>query len=93
MRGQYRKALGKELPWLGCRLALALFLPYAPCAGPCAEEMGCHGTQYGQPGLELVTELEGEAGAEPLPWGGGGKWHQELGWVDAYPFAGGFAAG
>ncbi|XP_074450796.1 tRNA endonuclease ANKZF1 isoform X3 [Larus michahellis] len=46
--------------------------------GPCAEEMGCHGTQYGQPGLELVTELEGEAGAEPLPWGGGGDPQTQL---------------
>ncbi|XP_074001363.1 tRNA endonuclease ANKZF1 [Numenius arquata] len=39
--------------------------------GPCAEETGCHGTQYGQPGLELAMELQGEAGAEPLPWDDG----------------------
>ncbi|XP_061226230.1 tRNA endonuclease ANKZF1 isoform X4 [Neopsephotus bourkii] len=38
--------------------------------GPCAEEMGCHGTQCRQPGLELMTERQGEA--EPLPWGNGG---------------------
>ncbi|XP_061226229.1 tRNA endonuclease ANKZF1 isoform X3 [Neopsephotus bourkii] len=37
---------------------------------PCAEEMGCHGTQCRQPGLELMTERQGEA--EPLPWGNGG---------------------
>ncbi|XP_026707884.1 ankyrin repeat and zinc finger domain-containing protein 1 isoform X2 [Athene cunicularia] len=36
--------------------------------GPRAEETGCYGTQCGQPDLELVTELQGEAGAEPLPW-------------------------
>ena len=48
--------------------------PCAPCAGPRAEETGCHGTQCGRPGVELVTELQGEAGAEPLPWGDGGKW-------------------
>ncbi|XP_074685009.1 tRNA endonuclease ANKZF1 isoform X3 [Strix aluco] len=33
--------------------------------GPRAEETGCRGT------LELVTELQGEAGAEPLPWSDG----------------------
>lgn len=59
--------------------------PFAPCAGPCAEETGCRGTQCGQPGLELVTELQGEAGAEPLSWGNGGKWGQELGRVGACP--------
>ncbi|KAM6348153.1 tRNA endonuclease ANKZF1 [Alca torda] len=46
--------------------------------GPCAEETGCRGTQYGQPGLELVTEMEGEAGAEPLPWGDGGDPQTQL---------------
>ncbi|XP_010190828.1 PREDICTED: ankyrin repeat and zinc finger domain-containing protein 1, partial [Mesitornis unicolor] len=40
--------------------------------GPHAEDSGCRGTQCGQPSLELVTELQGEAGAEPLPWGDGG---------------------
>lgn len=33
-----------------------------------AEETGCCGTQGGQPSLELVTELQGKPGAEPLPW-------------------------
>ncbi|KAM6129581.1 tRNA endonuclease ANKZF1 [Pterocles gutturalis] len=37
--------------------------------GPRDEDMGCHGTQHGQPSLELVTELQGEAGTDPLPWG------------------------
>ncbi|PKU48411.1 hypothetical protein llap_1319 [Limosa lapponica baueri] len=46
--------------------------------GPCAGETGCHGTQYGQPGLELATELQGEAGAEPLPWGDGGDPQTQL---------------
>ncbi|KAM9548417.1 tRNA endonuclease ANKZF1 isoform 2-T2 [Guaruba guarouba] len=44
--------------------------------GLCAEEMGCHGTQCGYPGLELVTELEGEA--EPFPWGNGGDPQTQL---------------
>ncbi|KAM6131832.1 tRNA endonuclease ANKZF1 isoform 2-T2 [Phoenicopterus ruber ruber] len=46
--------------------------------GPRAEEMGCSGTRCGQPGLELVTELQGEAGAEPLPWGDGGDPQTQL---------------
>ncbi|KFZ67158.1 Ankyrin repeat and zinc finger domain-containing protein 1, partial [Podiceps cristatus] len=46
--------------------------------GPRAEETGCCGTQCGQPGLELVTELQGEAGAEPLPWGDGGDPQTQL---------------
>ncbi|XP_014809566.1 PREDICTED: ankyrin repeat and zinc finger domain-containing protein 1 isoform X2 [Calidris pugnax] len=46
--------------------------------GPCAEETGCHGTQSGQPGLGLATELQGEAGAEPLPWGDGGHPQTQL---------------
>lgn len=33
-----------------------------------AKETGCCGTQGGQPSLELVTELQGKPGAEPLPW-------------------------
>lgn len=57
----------------------------SPCAGPRAEETGCPDTQCRQPSLELVTELQGEAGAEPLPWGDGGKWRWELGLVDACP--------
>ncbi|XP_047935607.2 tRNA endonuclease ANKZF1 isoform X1 [Anser cygnoides] len=39
--------------------------------GPHAEETGCSDTQGGQPGPELVAELQEEAGAEPLPWAGG----------------------
>ncbi|XP_032046141.1 ankyrin repeat and zinc finger domain-containing protein 1 [Aythya fuligula] len=35
------------------------------------EETGCSDTQGGQPGPELVAELQEEAGAEPLPWAGG----------------------
>ncbi|KAM6070409.1 tRNA endonuclease ANKZF1 isoform 2-T2 [Chlamydotis macqueenii] len=46
--------------------------------GPRAEEMGCHDTEGGQPGLELVVELQGEAGAEPLPWGDGGDPQTQL---------------
>ncbi|KFP51321.1 Ankyrin repeat and zinc finger domain-containing protein 1, partial [Cathartes aura] len=46
--------------------------------GPRAEETGCHGTQCGRPGVELVTELQGEAGAEPLPWGDGGDPQTQL---------------
>ncbi|XP_009460439.1 PREDICTED: ankyrin repeat and zinc finger domain-containing protein 1 [Nipponia nippon] len=46
--------------------------------GPCAEDSGCCGSQCGQPGLELVTELQGEAGAEPLPWGDGGDPQTQL---------------
>ncbi|XP_076198940.1 tRNA endonuclease ANKZF1 isoform X2 [Aptenodytes patagonicus] len=46
--------------------------------GPCAEETGCRGTQCGQPDLELVTELQGEAGAEPLSWGDGGDPQTQL---------------
>ncbi|XP_064307454.1 tRNA endonuclease ANKZF1 isoform X2 [Phalacrocorax carbo] len=46
--------------------------------GPCAEEMGCRGTQCGQPSLELVPELQGEAEAEPLPWGDGGDHQTQL---------------
>ncbi|KFQ06619.1 Ankyrin repeat and zinc finger domain-containing protein 1, partial [Leptosomus discolor] len=42
--------------------------------GPCAEETACRG----QPSLELVTELQGEAGAEPLPWGDGGDPQTQL---------------
>ncbi|KAM6421215.1 tRNA endonuclease ANKZF1 [Rhynochetos jubatus] len=42
--------------------------------GPRAEDSGCHGTQCGQPGLEL----QGEAGAEPLPWGDGGDPQAQL---------------
>lgn len=37
--------------------------------GPCAEETGY---QCGQPGLELVTDLQGEAEAGLLPWSNGG---------------------
>ncbi|XP_015724460.2 ankyrin repeat and zinc finger domain-containing protein 1 isoform X1 [Coturnix japonica] len=37
-------------------------------AGLHAEGTGCCGTQGGQPSLELVTELQGKPGAEPLPW-------------------------
>ncbi|XP_030908955.2 tRNA endonuclease ANKZF1 isoform X4 [Melopsittacus undulatus] len=44
--------------------------------GPCAEEMGYHGTQCGQSGLELVTELQGEP--EPLSWGSGGNPQTQL---------------
>uniref|UniRef100_A0A8B9IV90 Ankyrin repeat and zinc finger peptidyl tRNA hydrolase 1 n=1 Tax=Amazona collaria TaxID=241587 RepID=A0A8B9IV90_9PSIT len=44
--------------------------------GPCAEAMGCHGTQCGQPGLEVVTEPQGEA--EPLRWGNGGDPQTQL---------------
>ncbi|XP_035411966.1 ankyrin repeat and zinc finger domain-containing protein 1 isoform X2 [Cygnus atratus] len=39
--------------------------------GPHAEETGCSDTQGGQPGPELVAELQEEAGAEALPWAGG----------------------
>ncbi|XP_035757001.1 ankyrin repeat and zinc finger domain-containing protein 1 [Egretta garzetta] len=46
--------------------------------GPCVEDLGCCGTQCGQPGLELVTELQGKAGAEPLPWGDGGDPQTQL---------------
>ncbi|XP_009069278.1 PREDICTED: ankyrin repeat and zinc finger domain-containing protein 1 [Acanthisitta chloris] len=46
--------------------------------GPRAEETGCHGTQCGQPGLELVTELQREAEAGPLPWGNGGDPQTQL---------------
>ncbi|XP_072730047.1 tRNA endonuclease ANKZF1 isoform X3 [Ciconia boyciana] len=46
--------------------------------GPRAEDSGCRGTQRGQPGLELLTELQGEAGAEPLPWGDGGDPQTQL---------------
>ncbi|XP_075009119.1 tRNA endonuclease ANKZF1 isoform X2 [Calonectris borealis] len=46
--------------------------------GPCDEETGRPGGQCGQPGLELVTELQGEAGAEPLPWGDGGDPQTQL---------------
>ncbi|KAM6332529.1 tRNA endonuclease ANKZF1 [Podargus strigoides] len=46
--------------------------------GPCAEEMECCGTQCGQPGLGLTTELLGEAGSEPLPWGDGGDPQTQL---------------
>ena len=67
--------------------------PCAPCAGPCAEDSGCCGTRCGQPGLELATELQGEAGAEPLPWGNGGEWGQEVGWVDACPVCWGLWSG
>ncbi|XP_009882399.1 PREDICTED: ankyrin repeat and zinc finger domain-containing protein 1 [Charadrius vociferus] len=44
--------------------------------GPCAEETGCHRTQDGQPGLELVTE--GEAEGDPLPWDDGGDLQTQL---------------
>ncbi|KFV96856.1 Ankyrin repeat and zinc finger domain-containing protein 1, partial [Fulmarus glacialis] len=46
--------------------------------GPCDEEAGRHVSQCGQPGLELVTELQGEAGAEPLLWGDGGDPQTQL---------------
>ncbi|KFQ59419.1 Ankyrin repeat and zinc finger domain-containing protein 1, partial [Pelecanus crispus] len=46
--------------------------------GPRAEDSGCRGTQCGQPSLELATELQGEAGAEPLPWGDGGDPQTQL---------------
>ncbi|KAM6397290.1 tRNA endonuclease ANKZF1 isoform 2-T2 [Pluvialis apricaria] len=46
--------------------------------GPCAEETGCGGSQCGQPGLEPATELQGEAGGEPLPWGDGGDPQTQL---------------
>ncbi|KAM9284289.1 tRNA endonuclease ANKZF1 isoform 2-T2 [Cariama cristata] len=46
--------------------------------GPCAEETECRGTQCGQPGLELMTELQGEAGAEPLLWRDGGDSQTQL---------------
>ncbi|KFR04468.1 Ankyrin repeat and zinc finger domain-containing protein 1, partial [Opisthocomus hoazin] len=47
--------------------------------GPCAEDSGCCGTRCGQPGLEeLELELQGEAGAEPLPWGNGGDPQTQL---------------
>ncbi|KAM9286994.1 tRNA endonuclease ANKZF1 [Morus bassanus] len=46
--------------------------------GPCAEERGCRDTQCGLPGLELVPELQGKAGAEPLPWGDGGDHQTQL---------------
>ncbi|XP_059676680.1 tRNA endonuclease ANKZF1 [Gavia stellata] len=46
--------------------------------GPCAEEMRCRGTRCGQPGLEPLTELQGESGAEPLPWGDGGDPQTQL---------------
>ncbi|XP_042664439.1 ankyrin repeat and zinc finger domain-containing protein 1 isoform X2 [Tyto alba] len=46
--------------------------------GPRAKEAGCPGTQCGQPGLELVTELQGEAGTEPLPWDNGGDPQTQL---------------
>ncbi|XP_023786913.1 ankyrin repeat and zinc finger domain-containing protein 1 isoform X1 [Cyanistes caeruleus] len=43
--------------------------------GPCAEETGY---QCGQPGLEPVTELQGEAEAGLLPWGNGGDPQTQL---------------
>ncbi|XP_075287015.1 tRNA endonuclease ANKZF1 isoform X2 [Opisthocomus hoazin] len=46
--------------------------------GRCAEDSGCCGTRCGQPGLELAMELQGEAGAEPLPWGNGGDPQTQL---------------
>ncbi|XP_010288812.1 PREDICTED: ankyrin repeat and zinc finger domain-containing protein 1, partial [Phaethon lepturus] len=46
--------------------------------GPRAKDSGRCGTQCGQPGLELVTELQGEAGAAPLPWGDGGDPQTQL---------------
>ncbi|OPJ79933.1 ankyrin repeat and zinc finger domain-containing protein 1 [Patagioenas fasciata monilis] len=46
--------------------------------GPCTEETGCPDTQCRQPSLELVMELQGEAGAEPLPWGNGGDPQTQL---------------
>ncbi|XP_054685028.1 ankyrin repeat and zinc finger domain-containing protein 1 isoform X2 [Grus americana] len=45
---------------------------------PRAEDTGCRGTQCGQPSLELVTELQGKAGAEPPPWGNGGDPQTQL---------------
>ncbi|XP_021254811.1 ankyrin repeat and zinc finger domain-containing protein 1 isoform X5 [Numida meleagris] len=42
------------------------------------EEAGCCGTQGGQPSLELVTELQGKLGAEPLPWGTAGDPQTQL---------------
>lgn len=45
--------------------------PLSPCAGLHAEETGCSDSQGGQPGPELVAELQEEAEAEPLPWAGG----------------------
>ncbi|KAM6268883.1 tRNA endonuclease ANKZF1 [Porphyrio hochstetteri] len=41
-----------------------------------AEDSGCHGTQHGQPSLELVTEPQGEA--ETPPWGEGGDPQTQL---------------
>lgn len=32
-----------------------------------------------------MTELQGEAEGEPLPWDNGGKWGRELSWVDVCP--------
>ncbi|XP_005234380.2 ankyrin repeat and zinc finger domain-containing protein 1 isoform X1 [Falco peregrinus] len=46
--------------------------------GPCAKETACRGTQCEQPSLELVTELQGEAGAELLPWSNGGDPQTQL---------------
>ncbi|XP_028940024.1 ankyrin repeat and zinc finger domain-containing protein 1, partial [Antrostomus carolinensis] len=46
--------------------------------GSCGEEKACCGTQCAQPGLELVTEVQGEVGAEPLPWGDGGDPQTQL---------------
>ncbi|XP_066046216.1 tRNA endonuclease ANKZF1-like isoform X4 [Chamaea fasciata] len=43
--------------------------------GPCAEETGY---QYGQPGLEPVTELQREAKAGLLPWSNGGDPQTQL---------------
>ncbi|XP_048165560.1 ankyrin repeat and zinc finger domain-containing protein 1 isoform X5 [Corvus hawaiiensis] len=43
--------------------------------GPCAEETG---HQCGQPGLEPVTELQGEAEAGLLPWSNGGDPQTQL---------------
>ncbi|XP_064020762.1 tRNA endonuclease ANKZF1 isoform X2 [Pogoniulus pusillus] len=46
--------------------------------GPRAEEMRCCGSQHGQPGPELVIELQGEAGPQPLPWDNGGDPQTQL---------------
>ncbi|XP_065606525.1 tRNA endonuclease ANKZF1 [Cyrtonyx montezumae] len=43
-----------------------------------AEKMGCCDTVGGQPGLELVTELQGNLEAEPLPWGTAGDPQTQL---------------
>ncbi|OXB69218.1 hypothetical protein ASZ78_011338 [Callipepla squamata] len=43
-----------------------------------AEKMGCCDTQGGQPGLERVTELQGNLEAEPLPWGTAGDPQTQL---------------